>query len=215
MFNKSASVEYTKWINVKSGDIYLWGNRDKIGTSSSILKQISYESRTDGQLSSTELDSVMRMKTEYLVNDGSTSGVNRFIQLISVAPVVLFLWTQGGIRIFHDTCKMDAVTWDATSDAAKTRLTDKALYYYELTIWIPTAVQISLPVAIMKSCDQTQPTGQHWMSCFRNNEKRIYGASNLSHPVQIKNDCAMVFIWQRCRYLVTKLCLCFWRDLGE
>ena len=93
MVNKSASVEYAKRTNMKSGDIYLSGNRDKIGTSPSILKQISYEGRTDRRLSSTELDSVMRMKIKYLVNDRSTSDVKGFIQLISVDPVVLFLWT--------------------------------------------------------------------------------------------------------------------------
>lgn len=31
MFNKSASTEYAKQINMKSGEIYLSGNRDKIG----------------------------------------------------------------------------------------------------------------------------------------------------------------------------------------
>ena len=155
----------------KSGYIYLSGNRDKIGTSPSILKQISHKGRTDGRLSSTELDSIMRMKIKYLVNDRSTSDVKGFIQLISVDLVVLFLCTEGGIRIFQDICKMDAVTWDTTSKIVKTRLTDKPLYYYELTIQSPTTGQISLPVAIMISYDQSQPTVQHWMSCFRNDEK--------------------------------------------
>ena len=139
----------------KSGYIYLSGNRDKIGTSLSILKQISHEGRTDGRLSSTELDSIMRMKIKYLVNDRSTSDVKGFIQLISVDLVVLFLCTEGGICIFQDICKMDAVTWDTTSKIVKTRLTDKPLYYYELMIRNPTTGQISLPVAIMISSDQT------------------------------------------------------------
>ena len=46
----------------------------------------------------------------------------------------------------------------------------------------------------MISSDQTQPTVQDQVSCFRNDEKRIYGASNLSQPVQINSDRAMVFI---------------------
>ena len=130
MVNKSASVEHAKRINMKSGDIYLSGNRDKIGTSPSTLKQISYEGRTDGRLNSI----ITRMKIKYLVNDKSASDVKGFTQLISVDPAVLFLWTRGGIRIFHDICKMDAVTWDTTSKIVKTRLTDKPLYYYELTV---------------------------------------------------------------------------------
>ena len=40
MVNKSASVEYVQRINMKSGGINLSGNRDKIGTSPSILKHI-------------------------------------------------------------------------------------------------------------------------------------------------------------------------------
>ena len=92
-------------------------------------------------------------------------------------------------------CKMDNVTWDATSKIVKTRLTDKPpLYYYELTVRNSTTGQISLPVAIMILSDQTQPTVQYWMSCFRNDEKRISRASNLSHPVQTNSDRPMVFI---------------------
>ena len=130
----------------------------------------------------------MRMKTKYLVNGGSTSVVKGFMQLISVDPIILFLWKRRGIRIFNDICKMDAVTWDATSKIVKTRLADKPLYYYELTIRNPTTGQISLPVAIMISSDQAEPTVQHWMSCFRNDAKIIYETSNLSQPVQINSD---------------------------
>ena len=93
------------------------------------------------------------------MEDATKATVKGFMQTISVDPVILFLWTQAGIRIFHDLCKMDAVTWDATSKIVKIRLTEKKLFYYEL------------PVAVMISSDQTQPTVESWMSRFRNDEK--------------------------------------------
>ena len=46
----------------------------------------------------------------------------------------------------------------------------------------------------MISSDQTQPTAEYWISRFRNGEKKIYGASRLSQPVQINSDRAMVFV---------------------
>ena len=46
----------------------------------------------------------------------------------------------------------------------------------------------------MISSDQTQPTVKHWVTCFRNDEKQIYGANKLSQPLQINSDRAMVFV---------------------
>ena len=95
---------------------------------------------------------------------------------------------EGGIRVFHDLSRFDAVTWDATAKVVKTRLTENPLYYYELTVRNPTTGKISLPVAIMISSDQSEPTMKHWMTCFRNDEKRIYGANkylNLSKSTVI------------------------------
>ena len=57
----SASVEYAKRINAKDQDIFVVGNRDSTGTSPSILKQIAYEGLISGRLSTSELDSIIRM----------------------------------------------------------------------------------------------------------------------------------------------------------
>ena len=58
------------WKNLKIGDIYLSGNRNKTGMATSILKQISWRKNwSDGLLSSTELDSIMGMKIKCLVTD--------------------------------------------------------------------------------------------------------------------------------------------------
>ena len=122
----SASVEYAKKINAKDKDVFVVRNRDSIGTSPSILKQIAYEGRISDRLSTSELDSIIRMKNKYIMEDATKSTVKGFIQTISVDPVILFLWTQAGIRIFHGLCKIDAVTWDATSKIVKTRLTKKS-----------------------------------------------------------------------------------------
>ena len=122
----SASVEYAKRINAEDKDAFVAGNRDSIGESPSILKQIACESRISGRLSTSELDSIIRMKNKYIIEDTTKSTVKGFIQTILVDPVmILFLWARGGIRIFHDLCKMDAVTWDATSKNSKNKTNRK------------------------------------------------------------------------------------------
>ena len=96
--------------------------------------------------------------------------------------------------MFHDLSRLDPVTWDATGKVAETRFTENPLYYYEITVRNLTTGKISLPVAIMIPSDQSQPTVEHWMTCFCNGEKRIYGANKLSQPLQINSDRAMVFV---------------------
>ena len=84
---------------------------------------------------------------------------------------------KDGLCVFHDLSRLDAVTLDATAKVLKTRLTENPLYYYDLTVRNPTTGKIFLPVAIMISSDQSQPTVKQWMTCFRNDEKRIYIAN--------------------------------------
>ena len=66
-----------------------------IGNSAATLRQISYEGKIGDRLSRGKLDSLIRLKIEYLENVKNKGGVKGFIQNISVYPVVLFLWSKG------------------------------------------------------------------------------------------------------------------------
>lgn len=145
--------EYALRLGNQEGDVFASGNRDCCGRSPSVLKQIIYENRTDGRLSGSELDSLMMLKKEYTDKDVSNSSVKGFIHFISVDPVIVFFWTRGAVRVFHDLCKYDAVFWDATGHVVKTSLTERKLFYYELTVRNPTTGKVSLPVAMMISSD--------------------------------------------------------------
>ena len=75
----SASVECAKRINAKDKDVFVPGNRDSIGTSPSILKQIAYEGRISGRLITSELDSIIRIKNKYIMEATTKSTVKGFI----------------------------------------------------------------------------------------------------------------------------------------
>ena len=190
----SASVEYAKRMQDMDDDVFVSGNRDDMGISTSVLRQIIHECRRNERLDTSELDSLLRLKTKYDNQDTGKHEIKGFIQIISVDPVILFLWTRAAVKVFHDVCQMDAVFWDATGQIVKSRMTTRKLFYYELTVGNPTTRKTSLPIAMMISSSQTQPTIQYWLSTFRNHEKAIYGADKISRPVQINSDRAMVFI---------------------
>ena len=134
----SASVEYARRINKTPNETFISGNRDNIGKTVNVLKQIAHEKRTDQRMDTLELDSLLKLKKKYEEADDTESKVKGFIQVVSVDPVIIMLWTRGSVKVFHDLSKMDAVFWDATGHVVKSRLTNKKLFYYELTIRNPT-----------------------------------------------------------------------------
>ena len=147
----SGSVKYTERINAKDKDVFVAGNRDSIGTSSSILKQLTYKGYVSNRLGTLELDYIIQMKNKYVIEDATKSIIKGFIQTISVHPVTLFLWMVAEFCIFHDLCKIDAVTWNPTSNMVKARLIKNELLYYEISIRNPSTGHILLPVAVMIS----------------------------------------------------------------
>ena len=187
--------EYSRRMKSLSPDIYASGNRDFVGKSSNILKQIRYEKNKSGRLDTSELDSLLKLKQQLIDGDHQrNSPVKGFIQHISVDPIMLCLWTRSSIKVFHDICVTDTVYWDATGHVVQSKLTNKKLFYYELTVRNPQTNSVSLPVASMVSSTHNQPAIQYWMSLFRNHEKQIYGINNLSQPIQINSDRALTFV---------------------
>ena len=69
---------------------------------------------------------------------------------------------------------MDVIDWDTTGHIVKTRLTDKKLFYYELTGRNPSSGKISIPLSIMISSDHTEPTVQFWISMFSMGHQRLH-----------------------------------------
>ena len=192
--NVAPLKEHAKRIGHIASDVFMSGNRDDMGTTSQVLKLISYEGRIKDRLNCEELDSFMRYQLLLGDEDKGHKVVKGFIHFISVEPVIIFLWTRASFELYHDMCQMDVIYWDATGHIVKTKLTNNKLFYYELTGQNPSSGKISIPLSIMLSSDHTQPTIQFWISMFRNYEKILYGASDIAQPIQINSDRAMTFV---------------------
>ena len=63
----SPSVEYARRISEKDKEVFVSGNRDNIGRTTDVLKQIAYEDRSDKRLDTLELDSLLKLKHKYVM----------------------------------------------------------------------------------------------------------------------------------------------------
>ena len=95
-------------------DVFTSCNRDNVTRSPNGLKQIAYESRAKDRLDISELDSLMQLQLKYCAEDKKNENVCGFVHLISVNPVIIFMWTREFVKMFYDLCQLDAVFWDAT-----------------------------------------------------------------------------------------------------
>eukprot|EP00112_Aurelia_sp_Birch-Aquarium-sp1_P017710 Seg4132.1 transcript_id=Seg4132.1/GoldUCD/mRNA.D3Y31 product="putative ubiquitin carboxyl-terminal hydrolase 8" protein_id=Seg4132.1/GoldUCD/D3Y31 len=114
--------------------------------------------------------------------------------LISVIPLTVLYWNEASVRLFHDICSHDVISWDATGKIVRSALTDKKLLYYELTARHPKKGMVSVPLSVMVTDWHALPNVEHWLKVFRHNEKQIFGSGNLSTPVQFNSDRSLVMI---------------------
>ena len=125
--NRSANI---------TSDVYASGNRDVLGRSPAILKQISHKEKVGQRLSTSELDSLLLLKHEYYNNDFTKDNYKTkgFIQHVSIDPFFIFMWTRAAVRLFHDLCKFDSVFSDETGLVVNTTLTSQKLYFSLLRV---------------------------------------------------------------------------------
>ena len=210
-----AFKERIKRMSQLSGEAIASGNRNSVGKDTQVFRQIAYEARTQGRFDKNEMDSLLKFATSLALDKAGKSATeedsrnvhkrsleddnvgktitNANIH-ISLSPLVVTYWNEASVRLFHDLCKHDIIYWDATGKMIHSAYAKKKLLYYEMTARHPKKGSISAPLSVMVSDNHSLPTIEHWLHTFRHAEKTLYGAANLSAPVQFNSDRSLVMI---------------------
>ena len=185
---------YVERLNMKTGSELLAGNFDSIGKSSYVLRKISSEGIHSKQLHADVYQSLLKLQSS--ANDSVLShyGIKTFVQSVSIAPVIIHLWTENGVRLYHQLACCNALFLDATGSVVRKIPNCKRILYYEISIRNPSGTGCSIPVAAMLSSDHTISTISNFVQTFRDAEKRIFGFRSYVIPVIVKIDFSMALI---------------------
>ena len=167
------------------------GNRNNVGKKFHVFRQIAYEGRTNYRMDNDKIKSLLRFAEMIHLNNKGKENKTK-IQ-VSILPTSVMIWNTASVKLFHNVVQHDIVYWDATGKIVRSTMTNKNLFYYELTARHPVDGCVSVPLSIMLSDSRTVPDLENWIRRFRHHENEIYGTRNLSMPVQINSDRSMVF----------------------
>jgi hypothetical protein len=169
------------------------GNRNNVGSSPSVIRKISSEGNAKLQRA-TDLDKSLReLKAELAKKIFPEEQVPGYLQEISMDPLRLVCFTAGGIATYHKFASTMPLSWDATGGIVINR--HKRIYYYELTMSNIKKKGPSFPITVMLSDSHGTMDVVHWMHCFIERYKQVYGFANpFPKPPIIHSDRALVFL---------------------
>ena len=185
---------YVEKLNMKTGSELLAGNYDSIGKSSHVLRKISSEGVHSKQLDPDVYQSLLKLQASVTDSVASRYGIKTFVQSVSIAPIILHLWTENGVRLYHQLACCNALFLDATGSVVRKIPNCKRILYYEMSVHNPTGSGCSIPVAAMLASDHTVSSISNFLQIFRDAEKRIFGFRSFVTPVVVKIDFSMALI---------------------
>jgi len=91
------------------------GNWSGAGATVDVIQQIASEGRRSSRLNDNAILSLDAMRAQFNNEEVSSSlKIKGYIQYLAASPLVIHLWNEGQIRLWHDTCRKTVSFLDAT-----------------------------------------------------------------------------------------------------
>ena len=196
-FNSPSSIYMKKFSKLSEIELDS-GNRDKVGSSPSVLQKISSEGKKEEYRDVDLITSLHILKCEF---DGTHSAGHgacaEYIQRICAFPFHVMCYTPIGIRLYHYLAKDSTLFCDATGTIVSMKgqncIKDKALYY-ALVLRHPSGKHPLVAFAEFLSNEHSVLAVCFFLENFRNHKRNIYGRKNLIIPKHVVIDRSLVLL---------------------
>jgi hypothetical protein len=177
-----------------------FGNYNLVGSSPHVFRKIRSEANTSLMLDQELSISLEKIKAEQATKINSDKTIPGYLQTISISPMRLILFTEGGLILWKKFADRVPVSWDATGGIVMSR--GKRVFYYELTIASISIPSIttkdssgpSFPVTSMLSDSHSTFDLVQWLQDFERAYRKLHGyKSSFPRPPMVHSDGALVF----------------------
>ena len=172
------------------------GNRDKIGSSPEVYRKISSEAKQSELPSIDLVSSLSILRKKLTPNHQKIAG---YIQRISAFSFSVTLFTEVGVRLYHNQAPRSTLFCDATGTITSLKKclqwsNDKTLYY--ALVFGGHKASKSPPVAVAEfiTTEHSVMAVSHFLESFRYSEGLIYGFKNICMPIRVVIDRSLVLL---------------------
>jgi hypothetical protein len=177
-----------------------FGNFNLVGSSPHVFRKIRSEAKTSLMLDKDLPSSLEKIKEEQIQKIHEGKCIPGYLQTISISPLRLVLFTEGGLTLWEKVADKVPVSWDATGGIVMSK--GKRVFYYELTIANVSARSVttktlsgpSFPVTSMLSTSHTTMDLVQWLQDFEAAYRKLHGFKKpFPKPPIVHSDGAIVF----------------------
>ena len=185
------SVVYQERKADLSGKAMASGNRTGCGVQPTTMRKIASEGRQLSQMDKDITKSLEKIRQTLIEKESSREcppnhGHGGFVHTICFHPLIVHMWIEDQVRLWHRRCGDDISYLDATGTIVANH-NGKRVLYYGLVVRHPNEGDPSVPVAEMVTSDQSTGNIRTFLERFRRDESRIY-SGRLTSPRQLNTD---------------------------
>lgn len=163
-----------------------------------VMRKISSEAKMSIVPHHDVITSVCMLRKQF-ITDGHPLG---YIQKVSAHPFSVTLYTELGIRLFHNLTPYSTLFCDATGSIVSNQMnsqlydTKKRILYYALVLGSTCSNTPPVAVAELITTDHSVPATciSQFIQFFRYSEGLLYGLSNVRIPIHLVIDRSLVLL---------------------
>mgnify|MGYP002803810279 CR=1 FL=1 len=172
------------------------GNRTGCGVQPTTIRKIESESRQNEYLSKDMVESLLIIRKLFIekerLRNKPPSKIEGFIHTISVHPLIVCMWSEGQIRLWHDRVLHDVAYLDATGTIVA-NYNGKRSLYYALAVRHPTVGNPPIPVAEMVTNDHSALKIRGFLEKLKRDDGKVFHGKDVT-PHQITTDYSKAII---------------------
>jgi ubiquitin C-terminal hydrolase len=173
------------------GDAMASGNRTGCGVQTTTMRKIASEGRQLTQMDKDITKSLDKIRQKLYEKESArdyppSPGHGGFVHTICYHPLIVHMWIEDQVRLWHRRCANDVSYLDATGTIVANH-NGKRVLYYGLVVRHPNEGDPSVAVAEMLTSDQSTGNIRFFIERFRREESRIFNG-RLTAPRQLNTD---------------------------
>lgn len=193
---KYPSKEYHRRLANLDEKSFSLGNLKNTPLSKNIVKQCSYEYRNSLLEDKDVIKSIQILKNKYK-HELKGKSVSGFIQFFSVEPLVVALWTEKDIELFHEMSNSHSLLVDATG-AITLKKDRKEIFYFAFVSYDRSVKTEPVPHIELLTELSTTKTLKFILSRFLEDDMKRFNYTSFSVPLLCTTD----FSWPIIKSLV-------------